>query len=230
MSSIAIITARGGSKRIPRKNIKPFLGKPIMAYPIEAALKSGLFDTVMVSTDDEEIAQIAKECGAQVPFYRSERMSDDHAVTADVVAEVLDEYAKCGIYYETACVIYPTAPFLTADALKEAMDILLGGDADGVLPVVKFSFPPQRSVVMRGGELVPSDPGSMMMRSQDLEPHYHDCGQFYCIRVASFLKQRAMIMAHTAPYLMDELHVQDIDTEEDWNLAEMKYRLLHEIR
>lgn len=228
MSSIAIITARGGSKRIPRKNIKPFLGKPIMTYSIEAALSSGLFDTVMVSTDDEEIAQIAKEYGAQVPFYRSERTSNDYAATADVVSEVLDEYAKCGIYYETACVIYPTAPFLTVDALKDAMGILLGGDADGVMPVVKFSFPPQRSVVMRNGLLVPSDPESMMMRSQDLEPHYHDCGQFYCIRVASFLKQRAMVMAHTMPYLQDELTVQDIDTEEDWKIAELKYRLLHE--
>lgn len=230
MSSIAIITARGGSKRIPRKNIKPFLGKPIMTYSIEAALSSGLFDTVMVSTDDEEIAQIAKEYGAQVPFYRSERTSNDYAATADVVSEVLDEYAKCGIYYETACVIYPTAPFLTVDALKDAMGILLGGDADGVMPVVKFSFPPQRSVVMRNGLLVPSDPESMMMRSQDLEPHYHDCGQFYCIRVASFLKQRAMVMAHTMPYLQDELTVQDIDTEEDWKIAELKYRLLHEER
>lgn len=230
MSSIAIITARGGSKRIPRKNIKLFLGKPIMAYSVEAALTSGLFDTVMVSTDDEEIAQIAKECGAQVPFYRSERTSNDYAATADVVSEVLDEYAKCGIYYETACVIYPTAPFLTADALKEAMGILLGGDADSVMPVVKFSFPPQRSVVIKNGELVPSDPESMKMRSQDLEPHYHDCGQFYCIRVASFLKQRAMVMAHTVPYLQEELTVQDIDTEEDWRIAELKYRLLHEER
>ena len=230
MSSIAIITARGGSKRIPRKNIKPFLGKPILSYSIAAALESGLFDTVMVSTDDEEIARIAKECGAQVPFFRSERTSNDYAATADVVSEVLEEYAKRGIYYETACVIYPTAPFLTAETLKEAMGVLLNGDADSILPVVKFSFPPQRSVVLRDGRLVPYDRESMAKRSQDLEPHYHDCGQFYCIRVASFLKQRAMIMAHTEPYYMDELTVQDIDTEEDWRIAEMKYRLLQEMR
>lgn len=229
MSSIAIITARGGSKRIPRKNIKPFLGKPILSYSIEAALVSGLFDTVMVSTDDEEIAQIAKECGAEVPFYRSEQTSNDYAATADVVLEVLEEYAKRGIYYETACVIYPTAPFLTAETLKKAMDVLLSGNADSVLPVVKFSFPPQRSVVIRDGEIVPSDKKSMAMRSQDLEPHYHDCGQFYCLWVAPFLKQRALIMAHTVPYYMDELTVQDIDTEEDWKIAEMKYRLLREI-
>lgn len=229
MSSIAIITARGGSKRIPRKNIKPFLEKPILSYSIEAALVSGLFDTVMVSTDDEEIAQIAKECGAEVPFYRSEQTSNDYAATADVVLEVLEEYAKRGIYYETACVIYPTAPFLTAETLKKAMDVLLSGNADSVLPVVKFSFPPQRSVVLRDGELVPSDKVSMAMRSQDLEPHYHDCGQFYCIRVAAFLKQKAIIMDHTAPYMMDELTVQDIDTEEDWKIAEMKYRLLQEM-
>lgn len=229
MSSIAIITARGGSKRIPRKNIKLFLGKPILAYSIEAALASGLFDTVMVSTDDEEIAQIAKAYGAEVPFYRSEQTSNDYAATADVLSEVLEEYAKRGIYYETACVIYPTAPFLTAEALKEAMDVLLSGNADSVLPVVKFSFPPQRSVVLRDGKLVPSDKESMAMRSQDLEPHYHDCGQFYCLRVASFLKQRSLIMMYTVPYYMDELTVQDIDTEEDWKIAEMKYRLIHEM-
>ena len=230
MSSIAIITARGGSKRIPRKNIKPFLGKPIMVYSIEAALASGLFDTVMVSTDDEEIAQIAKEHGAQVPFYRSEQTSNDYATTVDVISEALEEYAKCGIYYETACVIYPTAPFLTADALKEAMGILLERDADSVMPVVKFSFPPQRSVLIKDGALIASNPESMMMRSQDLEPHYHDCGQFYCIRVASFLKQHTVIMAHTVPYLQEELTVQDIDTEEDWRIAEMKYRLMQELR
>lgn len=229
MASIAIITARGGSKRIPRKNIKPFLGKPILSYSIAAALESGLFDTVMVSTDDEEIAQIAKECGAQVPFYRSERTSNDYAATADVVSEVLEEYAKRGIYYETACVIYPTAPFLKAEMLAEAMGVLSDQDADSVLPVVKFSFPPQRSVVLRDGELVPYDKKSMAMRSQDLEPHYHDCGQFYCVKVASFLKQHTLIMTHTAPYFMDELTVQDIDTEDDWRIAEMKYRLLHEM-
>ncbi len=226
MDTLAIITARGGSKRIPRKNIKPFLGKPIIAYSIQAALESGIFDTVMVSTDDEEIAGVAKMCGAEVPFLRSERTANDYATTADVTAEVLEEYAGRGVSYRRACVIYPTAPFLTADALRGAMELLESRKADGVLPVVRFSFPPQRCVVIRDGRLVPKWPEYMLTRSQDLEPYYHDCGQFYCIRVESFLEQRAMVMADTVPYVQDEMNVQDIDTEEDWKIAEMKYRLL----
>ncbi len=226
MAALAIITARGGSKRIPRKNIKPFLGRPIIAYSVEAALASGSFDTVMVSTDDEEIADVARRCGAQVPFLRSGQTANDYATTADVTAEVLAEYERRGETYKTACVIYPTAPFLTAETIREAMGILERTHADSVLPVVRFSFPPQRCVVIRDGRLVPKWPECMPMRSQDLEPYYHDCGQFYCIRVASFLEQRAMVMAHTAPYIQSEMTVQDIDTEEDWRLAEMKYRLM----
>lgn len=227
MASIAIITARGGSKRIPRKNIKEFLGKPIICYSIEAALKSGIFDTVMVSTDDEEIAEIAKRAGADVPFYRSAETANDYATTADVVAEVLQMYAARGEQFEEACVIYPTAPFLTAEALSEAMGILKKEQADSVLPVVRFSFPPQRCVVISDGRLVPKWPECMPMRSQDLEPYYHDCGQFYCIRVASFTEQKKMVMEHTAPFIQDEINVQDIDTPEDWQIAEMKYRILH---
>lgn len=227
MSVIAIITARGGSKRIPHKNIKPFLGKPILCYSIEAAVKSAIFDTVMVSTDDEEIAEIAKKAGAEVPFMRSEATSNDYATTADVITEVLDMYEKRGQKFEEACVIYPTAPFLTAQALQEAMKILRKEQADSVLPVVRFSFPPQRCVVLKDGYLVPKWPECMPMRSQDLEPYYHDCGQFYCIRVESFMKQKKLVMEHTAPYIQDEINVQDIDTLQDWKIAEMKYRILH---
>lgn len=227
MSVIAIITARGGSKRIPHKNIKPFLGKPILCYSIEAAVNSGIFDTVMVSTDDEEIAKIAKKAGAEVPFMRSEATSNDYATTADVITEVLDMYGKRGQKFEEACVIYPTAPFLTAQALQEAMEIRRKKDADSVLPVVRFSFPPQRCVVLKDGYLVPKWPECMPMRSQDLEPYYHDCGQFYCIRVESFMKQKKLVMEHTAPYIQDEINVQDIDTPQDWKIAEMKYRILH---
>lgn len=227
MSVIAIITARGGSKRIPHKNIKPFLGKPILCYSIEAAVKSAIFDTVMVSTDDEEIAEIAKKAGAEVPFMRSEATSNDYATTADVITEVLDMYEKRGQKFEEACVIYPTAPFLTAQALQEAMKILRKEQADSVLPVVRFSFPPQRCVVLKDGYLVPKWPECMPMRSQDLEPYYHDCGQFYCVRVESFMKQKKLVMEHTAPYIQDEINVQDIDTLQDWKIAEMKYRILH---
>lgn len=230
MSSIAIITARGGSKRIPRKNIKPFLGKPIILYSIEAALESGEFDEVMVSTDDEEIAEIARSAGAKVPFLRSEATSNDFATTADVLLEVLDEYGKRGQQFDEMCCIYPTAPFLTADAIKEAMVSLRKKQADSVLPVVKFSFPPQRCVVMNGDYVEPKWPECMPMRSQDLEPMYHDCGQFYCMNVEQFLKQKKVIMEKTVPFLQKEENVQDIDTVEDWKIAEMKYQIMNHNR
>lgn len=226
MSSIAIITARGGSKRIPRKNIKPFLGKPIINYSIEAAIKSGVFDVVMVSTDDEEIADIARKAGAEVPFMRSEATSNDYATTADVLLEVLDEYKKRGISFDEMCCIYPTAPFLTEDALKIAMTSLKEKNADSVLPVVKFSFPPQRGVVMNGDYVEPKWPENMLKRSQDLEPMYHDCGQFYCLNVERFAEEKKLIMAKTVPFIQDEENVQDIDTMDDWKIAEMKYQIL----
>lgn len=227
MKRIAIITARGGSKRIPRKNIKPFLGKPIINYSIEAALQSGMFDTVMVSTDDEEIARIAGQAGAAVPFMRSAQTANDFATTADVVCEVLEEYRKRGQIFSQACIIYPTAPFLTKEAIREAMEILTREKADSVLPVVKFSFPPQRCVIMENHRLKAKWPECMPMRSQDLEPYYHDCGQFYCIRVESFMRQKKIIMEDTAAFIQDERNVQDIDTLQDWEIAEMKFRILH---
>lgn len=224
---LAIITARGGSKRIPRKNIKSFLGKPILNYSIEAALASGMFDEVMVSTDDDEIAQIALAAGAKVPFMRSEKTSNDFATTADVVSEVIEEYEKRGKTISQLCVLYPTAPFVTAKALGQAMQILADSGCDSVMPVVKFSFPPQRSVVIgESGELTPKWPECMPMRSQDLEPFYHDCGQFYCLNAEAFKAQKKIVMQHTRPFLQDEMNVQDIDTPEDWEIAEMKFRLL----
>ena len=227
MKSIAIITARGGSKRIPRKNIKEFLGKPIIAYTIEAALASNMFDQVMVSTDDDEIAQIAKKYGAMVPFMRSEKTSNDFATTADVLNEVIDEYKKLGENFEYMCCLYPTAPFVTPEAIGQAMKILEDNGADTVLPVVKFSFPPQRGVIMKDGYLTPKYPECMPMRSQDLEPMYHDAGQFYCMKVSSFLEQGKVVMDKTMPYMQDDMNVQDIDTPEDWAIAEVKYKVLH---
>lgn len=226
MSAIAIITARGGSKRIPHKNIKPFLGKPIIQYSIEAALKSGVFEEVMVSTDDEEIARIAKECGALVPFFRSKENSDDFSTTADVIREVLKAYEDRNRKFDYACCIYPTAPFLTAETLKDAMEVLREKKADSVIPVVKFSFPPQRAVVVRDGAIKMNMPEYALARSQDLEPWYHDCGQFYCLDVESFHKQGSLVMENTYPYFQDEMNVQDIDTLEDWEMAEMKMRLI----
>ena len=225
MRKIAMITARGGSKRIPRKNIKEVCGKPILAYSIEAALSSGCFDTVMVSTDDGQIAKVAKQYGAQVPFFRSEETSNDYATTADVILEVLSEYQKRAESYDLVCCIYPTAPFLTGERLRQAMALLEDGEADSVLPVVRFSFPPQRSVVIKDGFLQPKWPECMPMRSQDLEPFYHDAGQFYCLRTESFLKQKKLIMDKTVPLELSELEVQDIDTLQDFRLAEVKFRM-----
>lgn len=230
MGNVAIITARGGSKRIPRKNIKDFCGKPIIAYSIEAALKSGCFEEVMVSTDDNEIKDIAIRYGAKVPFLRSEETSNDYAVTQDVLMEVLDTYKNNNHNFEYACCIYPTAPFITADTLKKSMNILCETNCDAVIPVVPFSFPPQRGmVILEDNRLMFKNPEYALTRSQDLETIYHDCGQFYCINVDSFFRQKKILMENTNPIVLSELQVQDIDNETDWKLAELKYRLLEEI-
>lgn len=225
MKALAMITARGGSKRIPGKNIRPFLGKPIIAYSIQAALESGIFDTVMVSTDSEEIAAIAREFGAQVPFLRSSGTAGDYASTDDVIREVLLEYEKRGETFDTFCCIYPTAPFVTAQKLKNAMDLLK--EAESVMPVVAFSYPPLRGLQVNGeGKLRRIWPEYAMARSQDLPVCYHDCGQFYCCRTAPFLEKGTTDLEDMLPVFMNEMEVQDIDTFQDWELAEVKYRIM----
>lgn len=227
MRKIAIITARGGSKRIPGKNIRDFCGRPILAYSIEAARQSGIFDVVMVSTDDERIAETAKRYGAQVPFFRSERMSGDYATTAEVLTEVMEEYGKLGQTFDLLCGIYPTAPFLRPQTLQKAMGLQEESGADAVAPLVRFGFPPQRGLVIKDGEVQMKWPELYLRRSQDLEPFYHDVGQFYCLNAKSFKIQAGLVMEHTLPFIVSELEVQDIDTEEDWRLAELKYRMLY---
>lgn len=225
MKALAMITARGGSKRIPGKNIRPFLGKPIIAYSIQAALESGIFDTVMVSTDSEEIAAIAREFGAQVPFLRSSETAGDYASTDDVIREVLLEYEKRGETFETFCCIYPTAPFVTAQKLTSAMELLK--EAESVMPVVAFSYPPLRGLqVNEEGKLRRIWPEYALTRSQDLPVFYHDCGQFYCCRTAPFLEKGTTDLEDMMPVFMNEMEVQDIDTQEDWELAEVKYRIM----
>ncbi|MDE6662656.1 MAG: pseudaminic acid cytidylyltransferase [Lachnospiraceae bacterium] len=228
MSSIAIITARGGSKRIPGKNIKEFLGKPIICYSIEAALTSGIFDEVMVSTDDEQIADIAKKTGAAVPFMRSDKTADDYATTDDVLMEVLETYEKNGRTFDYMACIYPTAPFVTAEKLKSAIGLLKEKDADGVMPVVRFSFPPQRGMVVHDDKLVYRYPENAMKRSQDLETMYHDCGQFYCYNVERYMACRGDLPNGYVPIIVPETEVQDIDNPSDWKLAEMKYKIMVE--
>lgn len=228
MKTLAMITARGGSKRIPRKNIKEFNGKPIIAYSIEAALSSGVFDEVMVSTDDEEIAEIAKKYGAKVPFFRSEKTANDFATTVDVIEEVLNTYKERGEEFDIFCCIYPTAPFITAKRLKDAVEDLSKSDADSLIPVVRFSYPPQRAMEIHDGKLVFRQPENLSKRSQDLEPHFHDAGQFYVVRSESFFKNRGIMVGDILPMELSELEVQDIDNEVDWKLAELKYNLLNE--
>ncbi len=226
MKTIAIITARGGSKRIPRKNIMEFCGKPILAYSIEAAINSGIFDTVMVSTDDEEIAQIAKKYGAEVPFMRSEKTANDFATTNDVLLEVLAEYEKRGEHYDLGCCIYPTAPFVTAKKLQNAVEQLTQSDADTLIPVVAFSYPPQRAMVVENDRLVFKYPEYLDSRSQDLQPHYHDVGQFYVFRTEAFLQNKKLMVGNILPLVVSELEVQDIDNMTDWKIAEIKYQLM----
>ena len=222
---LAIITARGGSKRIPRKNIKEFCGKPILCYSIEAAFASQAFDEVMVSTDDAEIAEIARSAGASVPFFRSAEMSGDYASTDDVIMEVLKEYEKSGLFFEAFCCIYPTAPFLTGKRLKDAMDLL--ETADSVMPVVPFSYPPQRGLIVNEQGFVERQfPEYATARSQDLQKIYHDCGQFYACRTAPFMKAGTTDVEKLVPLVLSEMEVQDIDTPEDWEIAEIKFRRL----
>lgn len=228
MKKLAIITARGGSKRIPRKNILPFLGKPILAYSIEAAVNSGEFDEVMVSTDDEEIANLAVCYGASVPFLRSERTSGDYASTVDVLLEVLERYENMGEHFDVLCCIYPTAPFITDIKLNDALSKLLNSDADTLLPVVAFSYPPQRALIMEGDYLKFEYPEYIASRSQDLAPHFHDAGQFYIMKTEAFLRNRSIMTGRILPYELPETEVQDIDNMSDWQIAEMKYRFMTE--
>jgi N-acylneuraminate cytidylyltransferase len=224
--AVAIITARGGSKRIPRKNIKPFNGKPIIGYSIEAAIKSGIFDEVMVSTDDEEIAEVAKQFGATVPFMRSSKTSDDYATTADVLKEVLQSYQQEGTAFEYACCIYPTAPFVTAEKLSNAFGKLMDTGADAVLPVTRFSFPIWRSFKMEEGKVSYNWPEFAPKRSQDLPPAFHECGQFYFFKASGFLQTGKLITENTIGLEVPESEVQDIDNEEDWKIAEIKFGFL----
>ncbi len=224
MRKVAIITARGGSKRIPRKNIRDFCGKPILAYSIEAALASGIFDEVMVSTEDSEIAGIAERYGAEVPFLRSAQTADDYATTAEVLMEVFAQYKSIGRQFQSACCIYPTAPFITAQKLRRAMALLEEENTDSVIPVTAFSFPPMRGMYIRKGKLQYHHPEYAIRRSQDIETMYHDCGQFYCFKTESLLKEKKLVTEHTRALIMPEQEVQDIDTLEDWAIAETKYK------
>ena len=224
---LAIIAARGGSKRIPRKNIKDFLGYPIIKYSIDAALQAACFDEVMVSTDDEEIAEVARSFGAVIPFMRSKEAASDHATTADVILEVVNEYKRRGKEYRFCCCLYATAPFVTANDLSNCFDKIINSNAESLIPVVRFAYPILRSFKIDNGLLKMNWPEYIVTRSQDLPAAYHDSGQFYFLRVDSFLRDKKIFADVAIPVEMNELLVQDIDNEEDWKLAELKYKMLN---
>ena len=226
MSIIAIIPARGGSKRIPKKNIKLFLSKPVIAYAIEAVIESKLFDEVMVSTDDAEIAEIAQQYGAKIPFLRSEATSNDFASTADVLIEVLRNYEKSGQTFDYACCIYPTAVFVTAEKLQEAFHLLEQKKYLSVFPVMSFNYPIWRSLKNENGKLSMNYPEYQNSRSQDLPVAYHDAGQFYFFKPEVLFNEKTLFTSNSGGIVIDELEGQDIDNLTDWVIAEMKYKIL----
>jgi len=227
MDNIAIIPARGGSKRLPGKNIKDFLGKPIIAYSVEAALQSGLFEEVMVSTDDDRIAETAVKYGAVVPFRRSTKNSDDFATTSDVLLEVLDQYTGIGKSFIRACCIYATAPFVTAKKIQESYKVLVEKRFDSVFAVLKFNYPIQRALQFDNEQISMVEPAFLNSRSQDLPVRYHDSGQFYWFNTAAFKLKKKIFTDNSGAIILPDLEAQDIDDLNDWQLAEQKYQLLY---
>ncbi|MEO5571430.1 MAG: pseudaminic acid cytidylyltransferase [Bacteroidia bacterium] len=228
MANIAIIPARGGSKRIPKKNIRNFLGKPIISYSIQAAIDSNLFEEIMVSTDDNEIAEFAVKSGAKVPFMRSEKNADDFASTSDVLTEIINKYKEKNIEFENGCCIYPAAPFIQVKHLVEGYQLLTVKNLDTVYSAVEYSYP-----IWRG--LTRNENGKVQMlwseylnaRSQDLEKIYHDAGQWYWFNMKAFVIQKKLFTDNSSFIELPETEVQDIDTEKDWVIAEMKYKIMH---
>jgi N-acylneuraminate cytidylyltransferase len=228
MSAVAIIPARGGSKRIPRKNIRPFHGRPMIGWPIAAARASGLFERIIVSTDDAEIAEVARAEGAEVPFLRDPGLADDRTGVTPVVQDVLRRCAADGALPDRACLIYATAPFLRAEDLQAGLRALDTSGADFANSVASFPAPVQRAMVVEGGRLRLIDPATRLVRSQDLPEAFHDAGQFCWGRSAAWLSDRAVFDAPTAPVVLPRYRVQDVDTPEDWNHAELLARVLDE--
>ena len=223
--TIAIITARGGSKRIPRKNIKIFIGQPMIKYAIDAALESKIFDTVMVSTDDEEIAQITRQYGADVPFMRSKETSNDFATTQDVLLEVVSRYKKINKVFDIICCIYPCVPFLTGGTLVKAYNDFTKNDCDTLIPILRFSHPIQRALrINNNGFIEYIYPEHIKTRTQDFEPMYYEVGMFSfykCVSLSKLYHDRKIKY-----FEMKETETQDIDTEDDWHYAELKYNIL----
>lgn len=226
---LAVIPARGGSKRIPRKNIRLFCGKPIIAWSIEAALKSECFDKIIVSTDDEKITEIARQYGAEVPFYRPLELSNDYIGTIPVVHHAIDWFGKLDIIFDEVCCIYATAPFLTPQDIQEGLRLLLSNDCDYVFSVTRFQFPIQRAIKINDtGRVEMFQPEHFNTRSQDLEEAYHDAGQFYWGIEEAWKEERIVFSNRAIPYILPHYRVQDIDTFEDWVRAEQLFKIIQQ--
>lgn len=224
---LAIIPARGGSKRIPRKNIKAFCGKPMIAWSIEAARQSACFDQVIVSTDDAEIADVARQCGANVPFMRPAELSDDHTGTIPVIRHAIEWCEHQGQSVSEVCCLYATAPFVRAEDLRRGLDILQGNDCDYAFSVTSYAFPIQRAIRINGaGRIEMFSPEHFNTRSQDLEEAFHDAGQFYWGRAEAWLQGKMIFSPDSTPVLLPRYRVQDIDTPEDWVRAQWLFKAL----
>ncbi|MFM7006881.1 MAG: pseudaminic acid cytidylyltransferase [Flavobacteriales bacterium] len=228
-NSICIIPARGGSKRIPRKNIRSFHGQPMIAYAIQCAQKSKLFDRIIVSTDDQEIAEVSASFGAEVPFLRSEDTANDFATTSAVLIEVLTELQQTQVLPEWICCLYPTTPLLLAEDLHSAQQLLQSSGADVVLAAAAFDFPIQRAFELnKEGRVQLREPAAISARSQDLPKTFHDAGAFYFFRTASFLREQNLWSGNIVAHPLPAQRVQDIDQPEDWELAQYKFQRLQE--
>ena len=226
---LAVIPARGGSKRIPRKNIAPFCGKPIIAWSIEAARLSDCFDEVIVSTDDPEIAEVARQYGASTPFTRPVELSDDHPGTTPVIGHAIQWFQSHQRGVEQVCCLYATAPFVRPDDICRGRDLLLTNHCDYVFSVTSYPFPIQRAIRITAGERVEMfSPELFNTRSQDLEPAYHDAGQFYWGQAEAWLQGKVIFGLNSQPVLIPRHRVQDIDTQEDWERAEWLFKAMRE--
>lgn len=221
---LAVIPARGGSKRIPRKNIRLFAGKPMIGWSIEAARSSGLFDRILVTTDDEEIAQVAVGFGAEAPFRRPVELADDHTPTIPVIAHAIRWQIAQGTSPDQVCCIYATAPFIQAADIRRGLDLLRREACDYAFSVTSYAFPIQRALRVTPDERVAMfNPEHFLTRSQDLEPAYHDAAQFYWGNVAPWLAERPLFGENSVPVILPRHRVQDIDTSEDWERAELMF-------
>ncbi|MEI6437714.1 MAG: pseudaminic acid cytidylyltransferase [Candidatus Omnitrophota bacterium] len=226
LKALAIIPARGGSKRLPGKNIRSFYGRPVIEYSIRAAQQAGCFEEIMVSTDDPAIAAVATSCGAAVPFLRSAQNASDTSSTADALLEVLAGYRQMGREFPLCCCIYPAAPLVSFKRLRQAYELLLSSSVDSVFPVLSFGYPIWRALKLEGGKARMIWPEHAGARSQDLPPAFHDAGQFYFLRTARFLLEQKLFMADSRVLEIPSSEGQDIDTEEDWKIAEAKFGIL----